>query len=87
MLGPNGAGKTTTTEMLVGLRQPDAGIIKILGIDLKKQSADIKKRIGAQLQNSQTIQFPMMFLSGVFFPVEIMPAFPRSGRYALKLLR
>ena len=33
MVGPNGAGKTTTIECLEGLRQPDAGTIRVLGTD------------------------------------------------------
>src|SRR5436309_1747617 len=33
LLGPNGAGKTTTLRMVVGLLRPDAGAIKVLGID------------------------------------------------------
>jgi ABC-2 type transport system ATP-binding protein len=33
LLGPNGAGKTTTLRMAVGLLQPDAGSITVLGID------------------------------------------------------
>ena len=33
LLGPNGAGKTTTLRMVVGLLQPDAGSICVLGID------------------------------------------------------
>ncbi len=32
-LGPNGAGKTTTINMLTGLARPDAGTIRIGGID------------------------------------------------------
>ena len=32
-LGPNGAGKTTTINMLTGLARPDAGTIRIAGID------------------------------------------------------
>ena len=32
-LGPNGAGKTTTINMLTGLARPDAGVIRIAGID------------------------------------------------------
>jgi len=32
-LGPNGAGKTTTINMLTGLARPDAGMIRIAGID------------------------------------------------------
>jgi ABC-2 type transport system ATP-binding protein len=33
LLGPNGAGKTTTLRMVVGLTRPDAGSIRIFGID------------------------------------------------------
>ncbi len=33
LVGPNGAGKTTTLRMVVGLLHPDAGTIKIEGID------------------------------------------------------
>jgi ABC-type multidrug transport system ATPase subunit len=33
ILGPNGAGKTTTVECIVGLRSPDAGTIRVLGLD------------------------------------------------------
>jgi ABC-2 type transport system ATP-binding protein len=35
-LGPNGAGKTTTINMLTGLARPDAGIMRIAGIDCSK---------------------------------------------------
>ena len=33
VLGPNGAGKTTTVECVLGLRSPDAGSIRVLGLD------------------------------------------------------
>ena len=33
LLGPNGAGKTTTLRMVVGLIRPDAGSIRVAGID------------------------------------------------------
>src|SRR6201997_1780193 len=33
LLGPNGAGKTTTLRMIAGLLRPDAGSIKVMGID------------------------------------------------------
>lgn len=52
MLGPNGAGKTTTTEMLVGLRKPDGGRMKVLGMDPIAQGKAVKIRVGVQLQTS-----------------------------------
>jgi ABC-2 type transport system ATP-binding protein len=45
-LGPNGAGKTTTIKMLMGLAQPDAGSISILGLTLPTQSLEIRREIG-----------------------------------------
>ena len=36
LLGGNGAGKTTTISMLLGLLEPTAGEISILGIDMKR---------------------------------------------------
>jgi ABC-2 type transport system ATP-binding protein len=52
IIGANGAGKTTTLEMMMGLRSPDSGTVKILGMDLKEHATEIKKRIGIQLQQT-----------------------------------
>ncbi len=52
LLGPNGAGKTTTVEILEGLRRPDAGTVRILGIDAGHGVDRIKERIGVQLQTA-----------------------------------
>jgi len=51
MLGPNGAGKTTTIEVLEGLREPDSGVAKVLGLDVCDHAPSIKQRIGVQLQS------------------------------------
>lgn len=52
LLGPNGAGKTTTLECLEGLRQPDQGSLRILGIDPSRQTRRLRDLIGVQLQSS-----------------------------------
>jgi ABC-2 type transport system ATP-binding protein len=45
-LGPNGAGKTTTINMLTGLARPDAGTIRIDGIDCTPNPKAAQHRIG-----------------------------------------
>ena len=45
-LGPNGAGKTTTIKMLMGLAQPNAGTIRVLGMSIPEQSLEIREQIG-----------------------------------------
>lgn len=46
LLGPNGAGKTTTVKMLTTILLPTAGDARILGFDLRKDTQEIRKRIG-----------------------------------------
>jgi ABC-2 type transport system ATP-binding protein len=52
MVGPNGAGKTTTIECIEGLRQPDGGRVRLLGVDPSEKRQVIATRIGIQLQES-----------------------------------
>ncbi len=52
IVGPNGAGKTTTLEMVETLREPDAGEIEVLGIDVRKSPRAVKEIIGVQLQTT-----------------------------------
>ena len=52
LLGSNGCGKTTTVECLQGLRRPDAGRVRIFGLDPQSQRRELRRRIGSQLQES-----------------------------------
>lgn len=52
MVGPNGAGKTTTIECIEGLRRPDSGHIRVLGLDPQRDGYALRPRIGIQLQES-----------------------------------
>ena len=52
ILGPNGAGKTTTIECAVGLRAPDAGTIRLLGLDPQADRDELHEIVGVQLQSS-----------------------------------
>ncbi|MBW6416992.1 ABC transporter ATP-binding protein [Celeribacter sp. PS-C1] len=49
-LGPNGSGKTTTIRMMCGLLTPDGGAGQCLGLDIVKDSCEIKKRVGYMTQ-------------------------------------
>src|SRR5215472_7365462 len=53
LIGPNGAGKTTTMECVEGVRQPDRGVISILGLDPFRDVYQVQNRIGVQLQQAQ----------------------------------
>jgi ABC-2 type transport system ATP-binding protein len=50
VLGPNGAGKTTTLEICAGLRRADAGTVRVLGLDPRREHAALRPRIGVMLQ-------------------------------------
>jgi ABC-2 type transport system ATP-binding protein len=52
ILGPNGAGKTTLLELIEGLRQPDAGQVRLLGQLPWPRNPRLLRRIGVQLQAS-----------------------------------
>jgi ABC-2 type transport system ATP-binding protein len=46
LLGPNGSGKSTALKMLLGLVQPTAGAITVLGIDVQKDPVAVKQQVG-----------------------------------------
>jgi ABC-2 type transport system ATP-binding protein len=52
IVGPNGAGKTTTVESIAGLRRPDDGAVRVLGLDPWRE-AELRHRVGVQLQESR----------------------------------
>ncbi len=52
LIGPNGAGKTTTMECIEGLRAPDHGTIRVLGLDPRRDAAALRQQIGVQHQEA-----------------------------------
>lgn len=69
-LGPNGAGKTTSLRMMVSLLEPDAGTVKIFGMDPKdrKNQKKIKRLIGiipqeVSLYNELTVEENLLFIA------------------------
>lgn len=77
MLGPNGAGKTTTLEILEGIRMPDAGEVRVVGLDVRRSRREVQRRVGVQLQ--ATSLFPeltareTLALFGSFYPRALSP--------------
>ncbi|GAA3498777.1 ABC transporter ATP-binding protein [Streptomyces prasinosporus] len=53
ILGPNGAGKTTTVECVEGLRVPDAGRVRVTGLDPVTDHERVARVLGVQLQQSE----------------------------------
>ncbi len=69
-LGPNGAGKTTTIKMLTGLLQPSGGRGTVAGFDLRRDTEEIKRRIGYMSQlfslyGDLTVEENVAFFSGL----------------------
>ena len=51
IVGPNGAGKTTTLEICEGYRRPDAGTVRVLGLDPVRDAKALRPRVGVMLQS------------------------------------
>ncbi len=79
-LGPNGAGKTTTIQMLTTLVPPDAGTMRIDGLDPTRQASAVRQRFGIVFQDpsldGELTAWENMEIHGVLYHV------PRRDRHA-----
>ena len=82
ILGPNGAGKTTTVECVEGLRAPDRGRIRVLGLDPRTDGAELHQRVGVQLQESELPE-----RLGVGEALELYSSFYRTPADWMELMR
>ncbi|MFE3253139.1 ABC transporter ATP-binding protein [Streptomyces sp. NPDC059209] len=87
ILGPNGAGKTTTVECVEGLRVPDAGTVRVAGLDPVGDHEQVTRLLGAQLQESElqaklTVREALELYSA-FYP-EPVDWRPLAGRLGLE---
>ena len=71
LIGPNGAGKSTTMRILMGLVNPDAGSVTVLGRPVSSQDADAKKDVGyfsddVRLYKNESVGWHMQFVRSLF---------------------
>ena len=71
-LGPNGAGKSTTIKLLLGLIRPTAGSGAVFGLDIVRESAEIRKRVGylpqsPRFYDTMTAREVLSFTAHLFF--------------------
>ncbi len=52
LIGPNGAGKTTIIECLEGLRIPDGGTLRVMGLEPVNNVYPLRQKVGIQLQEA-----------------------------------
>jgi len=81
LLGPNGAGKTTTVEICEGLTEPDSGDVEVLGQNWTSSSAQLRQRLGIQLQDTQLSE-----KLTVFETVRLFRSFFRQGVEASEVI-
>lgn len=53
LLGHNGAGKSTTIDLILGLKMPDGGSARILGMEAAAHRQQVLERVGVQLQQTR----------------------------------
>lgn len=60
LVGPDGAGKTTLLRMMAGLLKPDAGALRVLGIDVAQDPQTVQDRISYMPQRFATPAVPVL---------------------------
>jgi ABC-2 type transport system ATP-binding protein len=69
-LGPNGAGKSTTMKIITGYLLPNAGQVKVSGIDVLQRPLDTKKKIG-YLPEANPLYFDMYVREYLYFMADL----------------
>ncbi|MEV7009371.1 ABC transporter ATP-binding protein [Streptosporangium sp. NPDC051022] len=83
LLGRNGAGKTTTMEVLAGFQAPDAGTVRVLGLDPVEDRTRVRRSVGVMLQEAGF--FPDLTVARTVDAWRDFVAAPRPRDEALEL--
>ncbi len=78
LLGPNGAGKTTLIKCALGLLVPDAGTVRINGVDAQDRSA--YRQVGAMLEGARNLYWRLTVRENVRFFASLQAIDPRGRR-------
>ena len=85
LLGPNGAGKTTTVETCEGFRRPDAGQVRVLGLDPIRDARALRPRVGVMLQaggcypGARTLEMLQLLAAHAAHPLDAQELLERLG--------
>ncbi len=82
ILGGSGSGKSTLMRQLIGLDQPDAGAIHVLGSDMRDPPPDLPRRLGVMFQ-SGALFGSMSLLDNVMLPLSVHTRLPSPAREAV----
>jgi ABC-2 type transport system ATP-binding protein len=80
LLGPNGAGKTTTVKILTTLLLPTHGTARILGLDVVKQTAEVRKHIGFAFSGSRGLYNRLTAIQNLKYFAELYALDPQVTR-------
>lgn len=67
LLGPNGAGKTTLIKCILNLVRPDAGVVRLLGIDARAHPNDIYRHVSGVLEGARNTYWRMSVRENIAF--------------------
>jgi ABC-2 type transport system ATP-binding protein len=85
LLGPNGAGKTTTVEICEGFHRPDAGSVRVLGLDPIGDAPSLRPLVGVMLQaggcypGARTLEMLQLLAAHAAHPLDPRELLERLG--------